>query len=381
MSKVAFITGANGISGGAILEHLVDNTTEKEWSKIIITSRNSFQSRMQDPRVHFIALDFTASPSELVPLMYELCKDTMNAYFTSYVHDDNFSNLAAANTSLFSNFLTALTTVAAGLENVTLQTSGKNYSVHLHPVPTPARETDPRHAQNEGNFYHAQEDFLIAQQKKFGSWTYNVIRPQAIIGSTKKPNGMNLALTIALYFLICKELDVEAPMPTNQIFWTGLDDLSYAPIIADLSIFVSIRAECANEAFNVSNGDVFRWKEMWQRLGKYFGAKVSPDPEFKKPFPVVGTVQQEFSLADWHQDKEKVWFDLCTQLGAPQAKSTFSYGTRQFQDWVFRRSWNVTLSIEKARKFGWTAKIDDYDCLVEGFKKFERDGLIPPISA
>ncbi|PVH68473.1 NAD(P)-binding protein [Cadophora sp. DSE1049] len=380
MSKVAFITGANGISGGAILEYLVSHTTEQEWRKIIVTSRSPFQTRVQDSRVQFIALDFTKSPTELVPLMNELCKETTHAYFTSYVHDDDFKNLAIANTSLFSNFLTALATVAPGLENVTLQTGGKNYGVHLQPVPTPARETDPRHAQNEGNFYHVQEDFLIAQQK-LGSWTWNVIRPQAIIGATQKPNGMNLALTIALYFLICKELGVEAIMPTNQIFWEGLDDLSYAPIIADLTIFVSTRAECSNEAFNVSNGDVFRWKEMWPKVAKYFGAKASSDPVFKKPVPVIGTVQQEISLVDWHQDKEQVWFDICTRMGVPQAKLTFSYGTWQFQDWVFRRSWNVTLSIDKARKFGWTAKIDDYDCLVECFKQFEADGLIPSTKA
>jgi len=37
-SKVAFVTGCNGISGNAIVEHLI-RTPKTEWSKIIITSR------------------------------------------------------------------------------------------------------------------------------------------------------------------------------------------------------------------------------------------------------------------------------------------------------------------------------------------------------
>jgi nucleoside-diphosphate-sugar epimerase len=380
MGKVAFITGANGVSGGAILEYVAQHTTENEWRKIIVTSRSPFQSGVQDSRVHFIALDFSVSPEELISLMKEECKETTHAYFTSYVHRDDFAELADANVSLFKNFLTAITSVAPGLQNVTMQTGGKNYGVHLCPVPTPAREDHPRHPKNKGNFYHAQEDYLILEQSK-SFWTYNVIRPQAIMGWTQKPNGMNSALTLALYFMICKELNVEAPMPTNQVFWNGLDDIAFAPIIADLTIYASTTAECANQAFNVSNGDVFRWKDFWPKLAKYFGAKANSDQKFSKPDPAPGTLQQEFSLVNWYQDKEKVWDELCTRLEAPNAKATFQYGTWQFQDWVFRRSWYVTLNTEKARRYGWKARIDDYECMVACFEQFQKAGLIPKVEA
>jgi len=38
MSKVAFITGANGITGSVILGYLLQTTNSEKWSKIVITS-------------------------------------------------------------------------------------------------------------------------------------------------------------------------------------------------------------------------------------------------------------------------------------------------------------------------------------------------------
>jgi hypothetical protein len=53
--------------------------------------------------------------------------------------------------------------------------------VHLQPVSSPAHETDPRLVPFEQNFYYPQEDFLAVMQEG-QKWTWNVIRPEAIIG-------------------------------------------------------------------------------------------------------------------------------------------------------------------------------------------------------
>lgn len=51
MGKTAFITGANGISGSAILEYLVKNTTKEDWESIIVTSRSPFKTTVSDPGI------------------------------------------------------------------------------------------------------------------------------------------------------------------------------------------------------------------------------------------------------------------------------------------------------------------------------------------
>jgi nucleoside-diphosphate-sugar epimerase len=197
--KVAFITGGNGITGSAIIEHLVNNTSKEEWSDIIVTSRSPFKTLVQDPRIKFIALDFTKQPKELIEAMRDVCASVTHAYFSSYVHKDNFEELNTANQALFENFLRALVEVTPKLEAVCLQTGGKYYNVsstiplhveyksadtlkvHLQPVPSPAKEHDPRLVPFEQNFYYPQEDFL-AEMQKGQRWTWNVIRPEAIIG-------------------------------------------------------------------------------------------------------------------------------------------------------------------------------------------------------
>ena len=308
--------------------------------------------------------------------MRGVCKEVTHAYFSSYVHKDDFAELNTANSLLFENFLTALLEVSPILENCTLQTGGKHYNAHLYPVPSPCREEEPRLEASIDNFYFPQEDFLTLKQKG-QRWSWNVIRPVAIIGTTPKPNGMNSALTYALYFLVCKELGQEAKMPTNQIYWNGYEDQSYAPLVADLTIFVSTNSKCANEAFNIANGDYFSWRYMWPRLAAYFGAKATSDQKFEKPLPTESVLQLDLSLAEWAKDKRPIWDTICDNTALKQAKTTWDFGTWGYQDWVFQRTWSSTVSINKARRFGWTGHIDSYEALVNTFEKMKALGQIP----
>jgi hypothetical protein len=60
-----------------------------------------------------------------------------------------------------------------------------------------------------------------------------------------------------------------------------------------------------------------------------------------------------------------------------EAKATWDAGTWAYQDWVFQRSWTPTLSMSKARKFGWTGYIDSYDAFINAFEKFKVLKQIP----
>lgn len=86
---------------------------------------------------------------------------------------------------------------------------------------------------------------------------------------------MSEALTTAIYFLICREIGDSAAFPGNETWYNHPDDNSYAPSLADLSIFVTTHDHCKDEAFNHTNGDVFVWKYFWPKIGNYFGLEVS----------------------------------------------------------------------------------------------------------
>ncbi|KAM3068427.1 hypothetical protein ACMFMG_009564 [Clarireedia jacksonii] len=374
--KTAFITGVNGITGSAVCEYLVRNTTRDEWEKIIVTSRSPLVLDVTDDRVEFIALDFTKPPTELAQEMKEICKPVTHAYFASYVHKTRLEELETANRGLFKNFLEALMLSAFKLENVLLYTGGKYYGAAVRAVPIPCRESDPRLMSASENFYYPQEDFLAAKQKE-SKWTYNVVRPVGIIGYSPKPNGMNMAASLAVYLLLCKELNIEPRLATNQIFYNALEDLSYAPLIADLSIYVSTHRNCANEAFNVTNGDFICWRYFWPRLAGYFGLKIDSEQEFQQPMPEIGATQQDFSFEEWFEGKREVWDRLCERVGKGSAKGMFDYVGGDLLDWSFRRTWVSPMNINKAKRFGWLGWIDSYDSMVQTWDKYKEKGLLP----
>lgn len=85
---------------------------------------------------------------------------------------------------------------------------------------------------------------------------------------------MSAALTLAIYILCCKENGKVPVFPGNKFFFNSVDDSSYAPSLADMSVWASTGEHTKNEAFNHTNGDVIVWKYFWPKLGKYFGVEV-----------------------------------------------------------------------------------------------------------
>ncbi|GFN11701.1 hypothetical protein AtubIFM56815_009240 [Aspergillus tubingensis] len=371
--KVAFVTGANGISGYAIVEHLI-RQPKHEWSKIIITSRRPLPTPWIDPRVEFVAVDFLESVETIISKLKDICAPVTHAYFTSYVHDDDFRVLKEKNVPLFRNFLDAVDAVCPGLQRVSLQTGGKYYGVHLGPVKVPLEESFPRYDDQGFNFYYNQEDYLREVQKRRNTWSYNIIRPNAINGFAPHANGMSEALTIAIYMLICRELNQPATFPGNEYFWNSIDDNSYAPSLADLTVWASSQEHCRDEAFNHVNGDVFVWKHMWQDVAKYFGVEV-PEPKFEKAAGQAKTLSNEIDMVEWAKDKRGVWETVVQKHGGKV--EAFDWGTWGFFNWATGKSWLTISSVNKARKYGWQRHDNTFDTWIETYRSFENAGVLP----
>ncbi|KAG4435700.1 hypothetical protein IFR05_008812 [Cadophora sp. M221] len=312
--KVAFVTGANGISGHAIVEHLV-KLPASDWSQIIVTSRRPLPVAWVDPRVSFVAADFLEPVETNVQKLSSICKDVTHAFYTSYVHTADFATLRDKNVPLFKTFLETIDTICPKLEHVVLQTGGKHYGVHLGPVRSPSVEDRPRY-EDEYNFYFLQENDMLAMQQKKKTWHWSVIRPNGIIGYTPHGSGMSEVLSLAIYFLICQELNEPAHYFGNDFMWNTYDDKSSSKGIAKMSVWAATQECTKEEAFNYVNGDVFRWKHLWPELAAYFGAE-APEPEFpvvdaKSPAPKF---LNNFDMIEWSKDKQPVWERIVAKLG------------------------------------------------------------------
>ncbi|KAM0332013.1 hypothetical protein ACHAQA_002279 [Verticillium albo-atrum] len=373
-AKVAFVTGANGITGNAIIEHLIRQPAS-EWSKIVITSRRTpTQVFWQDPRIRFIALDFLKPVDELVEAMKPWCHDVTHAFFASYVHSADFAKLRDYNVPLFKNFLGSIDTVAwNSLQRVCLSTGGKHYGVHLGPIEVPIHEGMSRYDDHGENFYYPQEDYLFDLASK-RDWNWNVIRPNAIIGFTPAGNGMSAALTLAIYILTCREMGEVPVFPGNKFFYNSVDDASYAPSLADMNVWAATSEHTKNEAFNHTNGDVIVWKYFWPKLGRYFGIEF-PETQDWKASGEGERMEHNFLMTQWAKDKEPIWKRVVEKHGGNV--EAFSWGTWDFFDWAVGKAWFTIGSVSKARKFGWTRYDDTYETWIETFRSFENAGILP----
>ncbi|KAG8163754.1 hypothetical protein KVR01_007051 [Diaporthe batatas] len=341
--RVAFVTGANGISGNAIIEELIRSKKE-EWSKIVVTSRKPLLYCWQDPRIEFVAVDFLKPLDSIIKKLSPVCKDVTHAYFTSYVHVASFNSLRDENVPLFENFLQAIDNVAPKLQRVCLQTGNKHYGVHLGPVPLPVNESLGRLDKSGTNFYYEQEDILFELAAK-RPWSYNIVRPHAIVGYAPGANGMSQATTAAIYFLICRELGEEPKFPGNKIIYNSLDDSSSATSLADLTLFVTTEERAKNEDFVHTNGDVYMWRYFWPFLASYFGLEV-PTTQFSTAKAATETYENEVLLVEWAKDKRPVWDRICAKYGGkPEA---FDWGTWQFFEWSLGKRWPTIASNAKA---------------------------------
>ena len=134
---------------------------------------------------------------------------------------------------------------------------------------TPVREEHPRLALP--NFYYNQEDELFAAAKRHG-FTWSVHRPHTIIGKAIG-NAMNMGTTLATFASICKETGRPFKFPGSAAQWNGLTDMTDARVLGKQLVWASTTDVAKNDAYNIANGDIFRWNWMWPRIAEWFGVK------------------------------------------------------------------------------------------------------------
>ena len=109
---------------------------------------------------------------------------------------------------------------------------------------------------------------------------------------------MNLGTSLAVYATLCKETGRPFRFPGSPQQYGGLVDMTDARLLAKHLIWEATTPAAADKAFNVVNGDVFRWRKMWGRIAGYFGIEAAPYPG--QPNPLATT------LADAGPDWEKL---------------------------------------------------------------------------
>lgn len=160
-----------------------------------------------------------------------------------------------------------------------VQTGAKYYGLHLGRVKVPMEESDPR-IDGEGrppNFYYNQMDILANSAKKSNeSWDWVVTYPNDVIGLAQN-NFMNLSTPLALYAVVSKELGGQLEWPGSQSFYAMATTFTSSKLHADFCLWAAQEPKASNQDFNVINGDIQVWENLWPKLAKRFGCTVKED--------------------------------------------------------------------------------------------------------
>lgn len=303
---------------------------------------------------------------------------------------------------MLKNFLEGLAINGTKLKRVILTTGAKQYGVHLGPVKCPMEESDPW-IEGEGrppNFYYTQQRILQAHAKQH-NYDWVVTYPNDVIG-VAKGNFMNLTTSLALYAAVSGALSGELEFPGSETFYSRFDCYTSAKLHAAFNLWAALEPKCGNEAFNVVNGDVETWANMWPKLARRYGCTV-PAQQFERPTPdrsemklaekppfddaaalrgmegIVGQgkVESRIDLERWSQKPEvrRAWGKIAKDQGLEE--DGFEKATWGFLKFVLGRNFDIVISMSKARKFGWTGYMDTWTALEEAFEELEKNKMVP----
>ena len=318
-------------------------------------------ARAEEPGVRYLAVDLgdagacRAAVQAAVPQGVTHAVYAARAAFGEGGVEDVAANLA---------MLAGLIDAAEGpaLRHVHLVEGTKWYGMHIGPYPTPADEEDARHL--PPNFYYDQQD-LLAARAAGGGWAWSASRPSFIV-DVAPGRARNLASTLGAYAAICRELGVTLDFPGSAASFGSLVEVTDATLLAE-AIFWMLEAPqgtcgaAANRAFNVTNGDVFRFARFWPRLAAAFGMRCG--------------IVRPMKLAAWMADKGPVWERIAARegLGLPLGE----VARWDFADFVLGLEHDLFASTTRLRQAGFGTCLDTQAHLLDQIGQYRALRVLP----
>ncbi len=355
MQKKALVVGVSGIAGSNLAEKLL----AEAWT-VYGLARNpgTAQQGMIPVSADLLSIDSLNSVlSDVSPT---------HVFLTSWMRNETEAENIRVNSLMVRNLLNAVAPRKT-VQHVALVTGLKHYLGPFEayakegtlPI-TPVREEHPRLAIE--NFYYAQEDEVYAAAERDG-FTWSIHRPHTVIGKAVG-NMMNMGTTLAVYASICKETGRPFQFPGSGAQWNGLSDVTDARVLAQQMIWAATTEAAHNQAFNVANGDVFRWSWLWQQLADWFGVEARGFDGTLHPL--------EAQLAP----DGALWSEMAAKYSLKEPDLN-RLASAWHTDLDLSRPIEVMTDMSKSRKLGFTVYQDSRASFFDLFTRLREEKLIP----
>ena len=262
-SKKVLVAGATGLVGYAALKHFV----AVPGCEVVALSR---RKPAEAHGARWLPLDLNDAAA-CAALASEFADVTHLVYAALYERPGLVSGWREdeqirTNDLMLRNLMAPLERASPALRHVALLQGTKAYGVHVRPLTVPARENRSE-MHEQPNFYWNQERFLRERQSS-ATWSWTILRPVLIVGDSVG-SAMNVIPALGVYAAMMrrdgkKKLDypggagrvaqaVDADLLARAIAWSGESE------------------KARNEIFNVTNGDVFVWPNVWPAIADALG--------------------------------------------------------------------------------------------------------------
>ncbi|HET6684670.1 MAG TPA: SDR family oxidoreductase [Gaiella sp.] len=312
MSGRALVVGVTGISGGNVADRLLADG----WDVLGLSRRPSGL----DQRITPLSADL--EDAEAVATAVRGTAPT-HVFFTTWSRRPTEAENCEVNGRMLRNLLDAVAGEGS-VRHVALVTGLKHYlgpfEAYAKAQPdTPFSEDQPRLPYE--NFYYVQEDVLFAAADRDG-FTWTVHRPHTLIGWALG-NAMNMGVTLAVYAAICRETGRTFHFPGSREQWEAVTDVTDAGLLADHLVWAATTPAAENQALNIVNGDVFRWRRMWPRLAEALGVEAEgfdgePAPlerQMADAPEVWPDIVRRHGLCDTNVERIASWWHTDADLG------------------------------------------------------------------
>lgn len=386
--------------------------TPDRWSKIYALSRSppsddllSLLSEQQRSRIQHVSIDLSSSGKQIAQSFKSAGVQADYVFYYAYLNPksgksamdpSSADELIEANVPPFKNLLQALPEAGIKPKRILLQTGGKNYGCHIGRVRTPLVESDaqPRHL--GPSFYYLQEDLLEEFCTSHPETHWNIVMPAAVIGSTQNAS-MNTFLSFGIYAAV--QAHKKEPLQFGGDYYSWHFDYTHssARLTGFLSEWAVLEDHCKNQRFNAQDGGLLSWDRFFQELGRWYGVADVRGPEDDesnyettslaggKDAPLgYGpplTMKLSYSLLKWAKDPSasKAWDEMMKQSNGQLKKNLFEGDLQEvfLGDFAFLAF--GTLSMNKARRFGFCGFVDTLESIFDMFQEMGKLGMLPPM--
>ena len=355
--RTLLIAGATGIVGNAAIEHF---SALPGW-EVVSLSRRAPPAR-EGVRHLFVDLaDIDACRQQLrsepgiTHVLYAALYEKPDL-LAGWIDPEQIEK----NRSMLGNLLDALE-VSGSLQHISILQGTKAYGSHIGRVPVPAKERWGRLPHEI--FYWQQEDLLRERQAR-ASWTFTILRPQIILGNAVG-SPMNLVAAIGAYAAVRREQGLPMSFPGGGRYVNACSD---SRLIARAVEFVGSTAAAANETYNVVNGDVLVWQDIWEALATCCGMEAGePQPmQLNKEMPT----------------QEKIWQRVVQRHGLQPVTLAGLIGSSwQFADRNFAYGQidpvDRVVSPIKLRQAGFSGCQDTEESITYWLRRMQKARLLP----